>query len=315
MVRDTRFLRTFHTVCVEGTFARAAARLHCTQPAVTYQIRMLERDLGAALFERGGRRALLTPAGRRLLAFAEQFVAEFDRMTAEIASGRPAAPEPLRVAAVSGFGRYVLFPALAPLLRPAEAGAGPEGSPARVELCFRTAVEVFRLVEDGRVDLGVVYAPKVSSHLAFRPLRDEELVLIAAPAVARRALGRRPEQHGGGGAGAAARLATYEALPFVTYLEGDYVFGRWFDACFGAQPRRTTSAHQFDELEEVIAAVALGAGVSVVPLDAARAAAARGEVRVLRPVPGRRCVNRVYAVTRAGAAPRPELSAVFDALA
>jgi hypothetical protein len=56
----------------------------------------------------------------------------------------------------------------------------------------------------------------------------------------------------------------------VTHLEGDYVFGRWFDATFGAHPTATTSVHHFDELEEVVAMVGLGYGASVVPLDAAR---------------------------------------------
>lgn len=301
VVRDTRFLRTFHAVCTEGGFARAAARLHCTQPAVSYQVRTLERDLGAPLFERGGRRAVLTPAGRRLLEFCRRYFAEYDQLATDVARGGAARAEPLRVAAVSGFGRYVLFPALASLL----AGDADAREPRpRLDLRFRTAAEVFRLVEEGEVDLGVVYLPKVSNHLAFRALRDEELVLIAAPAMARRVLAGRDLTH----------LDSFETVPFVTYLEGDYVFGRWFDAHFGAQPARTTSVHHFDELEEVVTAVSLGCGATVIPLDAARAAVERRAVRVLRPVRGRRCVNRVFAVTRAGATLRPELAEVLATL-
>jgi DNA-binding transcriptional LysR family regulator len=302
MVRDTRYLRAFFVVCEEGGFGRAAARLHCTQPAVSYQVRTLERDLGVPLFERGGRRALLTPAGRRLLEFCRRFFVEYDQLAAEVARGAPAQAEPLRIAAVSGFGRYVLFPALAGLLGPAT----PAGAlRPQLDLRFRTAAEVFRLVENGDVDLGVVYLPKVSNHLAFRALRDEELVLIAAPSLVRGALAKRD----------LAQLSTYERVPFVTYLEGDYVFGRWFEAHFGAQPTRTTSVHQFDELEEVVAAVALGSGASIVPFDSVRDAAARHQVRVLRPVRGRRCTNQVFAVTRTGAAIRPEIAGVLAALA
>jgi DNA-binding transcriptional LysR family regulator len=302
MVRDTRFLRAFHTVCEEGGFGRAAARLHCTQPAVSYQVRTLERDLGVPLFERGGRRAVLTPAGRRLLDFCRRYFAEYDGLAAEIVRGAPTRAEPVRIAAVAGFGRYVLFPALGGLLGP-PAAAGPPRP--QLDLRFRTAAEVFRLVEDGDVDLGIVYLPKVSNHLAFHALRDEELVLIAGPSLVRGALAARD----------LARLDTYERVPFVTYLEGDYVFGRWFAAHFGAQPAHTTSVHHFDELEEVVAAVAAGSGASVVPLDAVRTAAARRTVRVLRPVRGRRCTNQVFAVTRAGGAVRPELIEVLAALA
>lgn len=300
MVRDTRFLRTFYTVCTHGGFGRAAARLDCTQPAVSYQVRTLERDLGAVLFERGGRRLVLTPAGRRLLEFCRTFFADYDLLAAELAGGTPS-EEPIRIASVSGFGRYVLFPALRALLD----GSGARGKHRpRVDLRFRTAEEVFRQVEGGEVDLGVVYLPKVSNQLAFRRIRDEEIVLIAAPSLLRSARTRRN----------LARLEAYETLPFVTYLEGDYVFGKWFDAIFGAQPARTTSVHHFDELEEVIATVALGSGASVVPLDSARAAAARKEIRVIRPVKERRCVNQVFAVTRPGAVTRPEIESVLASL-
>jgi LysR family cyn operon transcriptional activator len=299
VVPDTRFLRAFHTVCTEGGFGRAAVRLNCTQPAVSYQVRALERDVGAPLFERGGRRAVLTAAGRRLEEFCRRYFAELAQLAAEVTRGEPGRIEPLRIAAVSGFGRYVLFPALTALLQ----AEGGQATP-HLDLRFRTAAEVLRLVETGDVDLGVVYLPKVSNYLAFRPLRHEELALIVAPSFRRGALaGRR-----------LGRLATWESVPFVTYLEGDYVFGRWFDAYFGAQPARTTSVHHFDELEEVIATVALGSAASVVPLDAARSAVDAGTVRVIRPVRGRRCINQVFAVTRAGGFLRPELERVLASL-
>lgn len=300
VVHDTRFLRAFYAVCTAGGFGRAAAQLNCTQPAVTYQIRTLERELGAQLFERGGRRAVLTPAGRRLLEFCRRYLVEYAQLSAEVARGGAARAEPLRIAAVSGFGRYVLFPALTALFPPAAPGRDTAG----IDLRFRTAHEVLRLVENGDVDLGVVYLPKVSNYLAFRVVYNEELVLIAAPAMIRAERARRD----------LTRLDAYESLPFVTYLEGDYVFGRWFDANFGAQPAATISVHHFDELEEVVAMVALGHGASVVPLDAARAAVDRRAVRIVRPVRGRRCLNRVFAVTRAGAFVRREFEDLISAL-
>jgi len=312
VVHDTRFLRAFYAVRTAGGFARAAERLNCTQPAVTYQVRALERDLGAPLFDRGGRRAVLTPAGRRLLEFCRRYFAEYAQLSADITRGAATRAEPLRIAAVSGFGRYVLFPVLTALLAPrvSELGVGDAdaggfgGSRAPVDLRFRTAHEVLRQVEDGEVELGVVYLPKVSNYLAFRPIYDEELVLIAAPAMLRAEQARRD----------LARLDGYGSLPFVTYLEGDYVFGRWFDAVFGEQPSATTSVHHFDELEEVVAMVGLGYGASIVPLDAARPAIGRRQVRVVRPLRGRRCINQVFAVTRAGAFIRREVDELLTAL-
>lgn len=64
-------LRTFHRVARIGSFRRAAEDLHLSQPAVSKQIRALEAELGAQLFERG-HSVRLTPAGETLVGYAER---------------------------------------------------------------------------------------------------------------------------------------------------------------------------------------------------------------------------------------------------
>jgi LysR family transcriptional regulator, cyn operon transcriptional activator len=88
---------------------------------------------------------------------------------------------------------------------------------------------------------------------------DEELVLIASPAM-----------RGTLDVSSLARLEGFESLPFVTYQEGDYVFGRWFDGNYGEQPSALRSVAQFSELEEVIDFVRRSKGLSIVPRDARR---------------------------------------------
>ena len=56
-------LRTLEAVARRGSFSRAAHELHVTQPAVSMQIRALEKELGTALLERVGKRAFPTAAG------------------------------------------------------------------------------------------------------------------------------------------------------------------------------------------------------------------------------------------------------------
>ncbi|MGD2068389.1 MAG: LysR family transcriptional regulator [Gemmatimonadota bacterium] len=287
---DPRFLPTFLAVVEKGSFGAAAESLGVTQPAVSYRISQLEDEMGVALFERAGRRMILTAAGRALRTFCASYLTQLDALRAELAEVPVPPGEPIRISAVSGFGRYVLFPVLS-------------GEPFRdlpLELLYHTAEEVFERVESGAAELGVVYRPKVSSYLDVRELCREELALIAP------ARGLSVERPG--------RPEDLEALPFVTYVESSYVFGAWFEHHFGRQPSRIHSVQRYEELEEVVAMVALGRGLSVVPLDCAGEALDDGRVLVVQPAHGPPCLNPVHAVTRSGAFVRSEVEAILAAV-
>ncbi|MDH6577486.1 LysR family transcriptional regulator [Kitasatospora sp. MAP5-34] len=89
-----RELRAFCEVVAEMSFTRAARNLHYAQSSVTAQIRSLEDDLGVPLFDRGGRRIVLTKAGLSLLPYAEQMLRIADAAYAEVAA--TAARQPAR---------------------------------------------------------------------------------------------------------------------------------------------------------------------------------------------------------------------------
>jgi DNA-binding transcriptional LysR family regulator len=66
-------LQVFHAVATSGSFSRAAREiLHISQPAVSKHVQTLEEELGVTLFERVGKRAVLTEAGRIVQQYAEQ---------------------------------------------------------------------------------------------------------------------------------------------------------------------------------------------------------------------------------------------------
>ncbi len=269
------YLPTFLAVCDEGGFHRAAERLHLSQPAVSYQIRMLEQALKVVLFERTRRGIVVTEQGKLLRDFCRRTLTDLDALQAQLRAGDTAIGSTLKIASVSGFGRYVLFPIVA-----------KELGDIRVELRYPTQDEVLRFVAAGVCDVGVIYEQKISSLFDSIELMREELVLIAA------AKSDFPRT--------LTAVEQAAKLPFITYDESEYVFGRWMHECLGAQTLVRSVAH-FEELEEVVDYVRRGRGLSIVPDHCAAKEIRRGVIRVVRPRGRRRAVNKLYAVTRAGA--------------
>src|ERR1700757_142903 len=77
-IMELRHLRYFVAVAEEMSFTRAAERLHMRQPPLSIQIRHLERELGAELFDRSGRGITLTLAGRTLFDETRRIIDEID---------------------------------------------------------------------------------------------------------------------------------------------------------------------------------------------------------------------------------------------
>lgn len=170
---DFRHLRAFLTVADTGNVTRAAEVLHLVQPAVSRQIRLLEEDIGAPLFQRERHGMVLTDAGQALAAYARRAMLELDRARAEISG------------AASGVGGLVtlgLLPstidALSSPLVTAMAAAYPG---IRIRIAMGYAGTLLRWLQSGEVDAALLYGAERSPEIHTQPLIEEALWVIGPP--------------------------------------------------------------------------------------------------------------------------------------
>jgi DNA-binding transcriptional LysR family regulator len=166
-------LRVFLAVARHGSYSRAAEELLLTQPAVSAQVRELERAFDATFFERVGRAIALTEAGKELMAYAERICVLIDeaRLAMEELDGLKRGR--IAVAAVSTAGAYVL---------PSLLGAFQKRYPGisiNLEVTNRALVRD-RLLHNN-VDLVVMGRPPEEVPHVAEPFLADEIVVVAAP--------------------------------------------------------------------------------------------------------------------------------------
>src|SRR5262245_29876593 len=155
-------LEAFWTAYREGSLRRAARLLHRSQPALSYQVRVLEEELGRALFERRGKRLLPTAAARTLALEAGEILARVRRL-----SERGGAPADVRRGRLRVAASHVLPPALLGAVAARFWRDWPDFS-----LDFRAlpSEPVRDHVASGTADLGIVSGGAAAPPLESRPL-------------------------------------------------------------------------------------------------------------------------------------------------
>jgi DNA-binding transcriptional LysR family regulator len=165
------YLRTFLDVIELGSFSAAAERLSLTQPAVSLQIRQLERKLGVRLIERIGRKAQPTSAGVELAGYA----ADIDQLASRAVEqvGRHAAGTIGRVRIGSGATAciYLLPPVLRELRR--------RFPSLQITVSVGNTSDIVRAVDDNTIDVALVTLPASGRMLEITPILDDEFVAIA----------------------------------------------------------------------------------------------------------------------------------------
>src|SRR3954447_6394479 len=165
---ELRQLRVFLTVASELHFSRAARRLHVSQPALSQQIRALEKTLGAALFDRSSRATELTPAGRVLLDAAPRVLFEAERAQSLVTQAADGAVGLLVVGSVG-----TALASITPQILRAMRTSFPD---LQLEVSQQdTAAQIVALA-DGRLDVGLVRAASATVAVEVEHLVSEPLV-------------------------------------------------------------------------------------------------------------------------------------------
>lgn len=171
---DTRQLQAFCEVVLNRSFSKAAERLGVTQPAVSLQVRALEKRLGTQLLDRSGRRVEPTEAGHKLYRSAQRLLALEEEIVAELADDATGDLEgTFEIGASTGPGGVVLSQLLCQF---AELHEGLHVS----LLVFDTQTVVER-VADRTLELGVVGAAPRHRGVEYEPFFRDTVILACPP--------------------------------------------------------------------------------------------------------------------------------------
>jgi DNA-binding transcriptional LysR family regulator len=282
-VRRLRLLSDLHRL---GTIAAVAEARTYTPSAVSQQLAALEREAGVALLERTGRRVAFTAAGQVLVRHAETVLAALEEADAAIAAVRTGPAGPVRIGAFPSAMRTLLPPVLVSLGReyPALELTVAELDPVAVPAALRE-----RSLDVGLLNDYDIAPADADPALDSVPLLEETVYLAERAATATGA------------------LDSVADVPWILATPGTLCHEVTLRVCriAGFTPR---ARHHADDFATVLALVAAGQGVSLVPELAATAPPAEIQLTAL----GTRRRTRI--AFRRGAATHPAVAAVITAL-
>ncbi len=150
----------FRTAAQLGSFNAASRALHCTQPAVSDQVRRLESELGVSLFARAGRGLTLTSAGRVFLSHAERVTEAADDALASVGRRHAAREQVVTMGTFRNAPYYEIAE-----LATRYCDRNPD---ARLRMRGQNSYDVARAVQDGELEAGLVVLPVDDSLLEVR---------------------------------------------------------------------------------------------------------------------------------------------------
>jgi len=242
---ELRHLLYFKTVAEELHFRKAALKLFISQPPLSRQIRELEEDLGARLFERNNKKVSLTPAGYYFKKRIDELFAHLEESRGMVKQLHENMSGELKIGYISSTYHQQLLDTLKemrivfPFLS--------------VKLFEIPTIEQVKALEEGKLDIGIMRAPVNSEKLTVITLFHDPFI-VAVPE------GSPPVDH-------IRDLGTFlSRQPFI-FFNRDYApvyYQKLIEICqrMGFEPEIT---HEANNVHSILRLVAHGAGVSILP--------------------------------------------------
>jgi LysR family hydrogen peroxide-inducible transcriptional activator len=244
---DPKQLGYFLSVVREGSFVKAAVERDIAQPSLSQQIKKLEDELGAPLFDRLGRSVKLTPYGKALVPHAEAVVRQIEEARQAI--------EALR-SPTAGSIRVGVLPTILPYAMVAPFAAFQEQNPAvRLEIVENTTERLIEALRLGALDLAILALPLKHPEIVFSELLREPLLAALPP-------GHPLASE------SSVAICQLSGERMILLREGHCLRNDVLTTCTRANVE-FTQVFESDQLGSIFAMVAAGFGISLVPALAA----------------------------------------------
>lgn len=282
---DLRLLKTFLQVAKFRNMTKAAERLHFSQPAVTAQICSLEDELKVHLFDRSGKRLILTEAGKNFVGYAERLLSLYEEAK-NVMTGFESGADTLRLGVSTQMINHFLPKILSKLQSQL-----PQVF-ISIEVCMNTQ-EVLKGVTEYRYDLGFIHGENTMPRLRSHGVWTEEVLWVASPEFVR--------QH-----------PNIKESPIINYNEGS-VFRAKFDDFF--KDTVFHSSIEYSDSAAIKQAVLSGLGISYLPKSLVEEEITRGDLVILEQSPSLHLlVSLVYHTQKVFTSPICTLLAIIAEL-
>jgi LysR family cyn operon transcriptional activator len=240
---ELRHLRYFAAVAETLHFGRAARRLHVSQPTVSQQVKQLEEELGAPLFERQGTSTRLTAAGELFRAYASRALEDVHEGERAVRALEAREAGTLRIGYIPSLTTGLVIPASSAVLRkyPGIRIAAYEGITRQVE----------RRLAEGKLDVGIGFAPSREPLVEAEPVLESRMALVV------------PRRHPLANA-TKASLKSLAGEPFALLAPGLRVRGM-VDAFFASTQFAPRIVFEANAVATVLAVVRAGLAMTVLP--------------------------------------------------